>query len=69
LLKRVDGTFFFRVYGATGEFADYDILHDDLEVTISADALASFYQIGGRRLLDHSPDVLGLESVSDDQKP
>jgi len=69
LLKRVDGSFFFRVYTATGEFTDYDIRHDDLEVTISADALASFYEIGERRFLDHSPDVLGLDVVSDDQKP
>ena len=66
LLKRVDGTFLFRVYAATGEFTDYEIRHDDLEVTIAADAHASFYQIGERRLLDHSPDVLGLESISDD---
>ncbi len=62
LLKRTDGSFFFRVYGSSGDFTDYDIRHDDLEVTISPDALASFYQIGDRLLLDHSPEVLGLKS-------
>ncbi len=66
LLKRIDGVFFFRVYAAGGAFTDYDIRHDDLEVTISPDALASFYEIGDRRLLDHSPEVLGLKNVSDE---
>ena len=69
LLKQMDGTFFFRTYTSADEFMDYDIRHDDLEVTISVDALASFYKIGERRLLDHSPEVLGLESASDDQQP
>jgi hypothetical protein len=68
LLKRMDATFFFRIYAPTGEFTDYDIRHDDLEVTISPDALASFYQIGDRRVLDHSPDVLGLESATDEHQ-
>lgn len=62
VLKRTDGSFFFRVYSSSGDFIDYEIRHDDLEVTISPDTLASFYQIGDRRLLDHSPEVLGLES-------
>ena len=68
LLKSADGSFFFRVYYAGGEFTDYDIRHDDLEVTISPDALASFYQIGDRRILDHSPEVLGLESDPNEQE-
>ncbi len=61
LLKRMDGSFFFRVYEASGDFIDYDLRHDDLEVTISPHALASFYKIGDSLLLDHSPEVLGLE--------
>ena len=69
LLKRMDGAFFFRVYTSNGDFTDYDIRHDDLEVTIAPDALASFYQVGDRRLLDHSPEVLGLENTPDDQEP
>ena len=69
LLKRTDGSFFFRIYGSSGDFTDYDIRHDDLEVTISPDALASFYQIGDRLLLDHSPEVLGLESGPNEQEP
>lgn len=66
LLKHIDGSFFFRVYATGGAFTDYDIRHDDLEVTISPDALASFYEIGQERLLDHSPEVLGLKNVSDE---
>ena len=61
LLKSLDGSFFFRVYGSSGDFIDYDIRHDDLQVTISPDAFASFYKIGDSLLLDHSPEVLGLE--------
>lgn len=64
-MARMGGGFFFRVYNDSGTFTDYEIRHDELEVKISADALASFYEIGSRRLLDHSPDVLGLEHVSD----
>jgi hypothetical protein len=44
LIKGIDGRFFFRVYAETGTFIDYELRHDDLEVTISADALASFYK-------------------------
>ncbi|HEU0203591.1 MAG TPA: hypothetical protein VFR86_24540 [Burkholderiaceae bacterium] len=64
LLRGVDGKYFFRVYRDAGEFIDYELRHDDLEVTVSVDALASFYEIGERRILDHSPEVLGLETIS-----
>ncbi|MEX2281204.1 MAG: hypothetical protein WEE89_01825 [Gemmatimonadota bacterium] len=43
--------------------ADYDIRHDDLPVTIDADALAAFYTVGERTILDHSPEVLGLREI------
>ena len=64
LLHGVNG-FFFRVYHTDGEFTDYNIRHDDLEVTIASDAMASFYQIGQDLILDHSPEVLGLEKAED----
>jgi hypothetical protein len=51
------------VYHENGEFTDYKILHDDLEVTIAHDALASFYKLGDQLVLDHSPEVLGLEKA------
>ena len=57
----VDGSFFFRVYEANEAFTDYDLRHEDLEVTISPDAMASFYRIGEDHILDHSPEVLGLQ--------
>ncbi len=63
LIKGMDGDFTFRVYHQNGEFTDYDLNHDDLAVTIDADAMASFYAFGERRVLDHSPAVLGLKKV------
>ena len=58
----VEGDWFFRVYRDDGSFTDYDMRHDELTVTISADAMASFYHIGDERVLDHSPQVLGLQT-------
>ena len=53
------------MYQEDGTFTDYEIRHDDLSVTINADELASFFQIDDRFVLDHSPQVLGLEKVSE----
>jgi len=63
LRSAVDASFFFRVYHDDGEFTDYEIHHDDLEVTIAPGALAAFYKLGDHLVLDHSPEVLGLEKV------
>lgn len=52
--------FFFRIYGEDGSFTDYTLRHDELCVTIASHAMASFYEIGEERVLDHSPQVLGL---------
>ena len=57
----VDGGYFFRVYAADHTFTDYVLMHDDLAVTISKDALASFYRMGEEHILDHSPAVFGRE--------
>jgi hypothetical protein len=64
-----NGRYFFRVYGEDGAFQDFDVRHDDLPVTIAADALASFYSVGEERVLDHSPDVLGLNSPRGNHSP
>ncbi len=64
-----DGRHFFRVYGEGGAFQDYEVRHDDLPVTIAADAMASFYSVGEERVLDHSPDVLGLNSPTGSRSP
>jgi hypothetical protein len=53
-----------RVYDENKEFIDYDIMHDDLSVTISKDALACFYSNGEHHAIDHSPTVLGLKEAS-----
>jgi hypothetical protein len=56
--------FLFRVYHGDGVFDDYEILHGDLSVTIDEDALASFYENeSGDKLLDHSPNVFGWETI------
>jgi len=65
LNREKGGRYFFRIYGKDGEFTDYDLIHDDLEITISPDAMASFYAIGEDRFLDHSPAVLGLRRAED----
>ena len=54
-----------RVYHTDSDFTDYTIRHDDLEVIIASDAMASFYKIGQYLILDHSPEVLGLEKAED----
>ena len=56
----VDGQYFFRVYRADHSFVDFDVRHDDLDVTIAPTAMASFYERGSERILDHNPAVLGL---------
>ncbi len=66
MLLRTDSPekFFFRVYHGDGTFDDYQILHDDLAVTIDEDALASFYENeNGDKFLDHSPNVFGWETT------
>ena len=57
----IDGSYLFRVYEANWSFTDYLLRHSDLEVTISPNAMASFYRIGEDHVLDHSPEVLGLQ--------
>lgn len=65
LCKSSSGGYFFRIYESDGSFADYDLRHDDLEVTISSEAMASLYHRGADRILDHSSEVLGLARVAD----
>ncbi len=62
ILIRSGSIYYFRVYQNDGEFTDYNINHDDLSITIDADALASFYTDGENFALDHSPNVLGLKT-------
>lgn len=67
LHSSADG-YFFRVYDKSGAFTDYQLLHDDLEVTIARGALASFYSNEAIAVLDHSPAVLGLTAVTTPDK-
>ena len=64
VLIRSGGSVLLRVYEGRDQFTDYDILHDDLAVTVGPDARASFYTDGDRSAIDHSPAVLGLTKVS-----
>ena len=63
IIRSFDGSFMFRVYRDPEHFTDYEIRHDDLSVTIDADALAAFYKVGEHNILDHSPPVLGLKKI------
>jgi hypothetical protein len=65
LIKNYGGGFSFRVYKSDHDFIDYQIYHDDLPVTISPDALASFYSNDEGQVLDHSPNVFGLRKVGE----
>ena len=63
LCRTLDGDYFFRIY-QKGQFRDFDLRHSDLKVRIT-DGDASFYEHEKFRLLDHSPEVLGLEKIED----
>jgi hypothetical protein len=65
LLRGVGPEITLRVYHdvAKQRFTDYDIWHDDLWVTIAPDAMAGFYKIGKRDVVDHAPQVLGLDAT------
>lgn len=63
LIRTLDGVMMFRVYHDRERFTDYEIRHDDLGVTIDADALAALYRVGERDILDHDPQVLGLRKI------
>lgn len=65
LIRTIGGAMVFRVYGAPDRFTDYEIRHDDLNVTIDADELAAFYTVGERNILDHGPQVLGLKKIDE----
>lgn len=63
LIRALDGAMMFRVYHDRDRFTDYEIRHDDLSVTIDNDELATFYKVGEEKILDHSPEVLGLKQI------
>lgn len=58
LIRTIDGELLFRVYSDDGEYQDYSIAHQDLEVTIT-DKHAYLYRRGDNYTLDYSPEVLG----------
>ncbi len=68
LCRSFDGHVFFRVTHPDASFTDYGFRHDDLPITIDADSFASFYHIGDDMFLDHSPEVLGLAHLHEDQR-
>ena len=68
VLIRSGSEYFFRVYRDDSTFFDYEILHDDLSVTIDSDELAAFYSDGEHHTLDHSPSVFDLKKATDNDK-
>ncbi len=63
LIRELGGEVIFRVYNSDKTFVDYDLLHDDLPVVILEKSLSSFYSFESKKVLDHSPEVLGLKEV------
>jgi len=53
IIRTLDGTMMFRVYHDRAHFTDYELRHDDLNVTIAKDEPAAFYKAcpraGGER--------------------
>jgi hypothetical protein len=64
LIRSLDKQYYFRVYQNDGEFVDYELRHFDLGVIIQ-ERDAAFYTIGEHHILDHAPETLGLEAVSE----
>ena len=64
LIRTLDGAFMFRVYHDRKRFTDYEIRHDDLNVTIDKDALAAFYEgLSARRCRSgHTDAVLAVRA-------
>ena len=65
IIRSYDGTdALFRVYlnKAKTKFKDYQIIIDDLEVTISPDELCELVEDGEDLYLDHDRKTLGLTS-------
>jgi hypothetical protein len=64
LLRGVGSEILLRVYHDSTKlrFTDYDIWHNDLWVTIAPDAMAGFYKVGRHDVIDHAPQVLGLDA-------
>lgn len=60
ILDTIDGCVF-RVYNRDGEFTDYDLRHNDLEVTIVDEDAVLYTDNRGRSTLDYSPNTLGIE--------
>lgn len=69
LCRTTAGGYFFRIYHGGGKFDDYDLMHDDLSITIASDALASFYEgENEEKFLDHSSQVLGWEKIAEEKE-
>lgn len=59
ILISTDGTFSFRQYLKNGEFVDYNILHNDLEITINDPSATIREDKEGNKYIDYSDEILG----------
>lgn len=61
LIRNPDGSVDFRVCAPDkASFINCEILDDELDVTIRAQAMATLYRVDDRHLLDNFPSVLDL---------
>lgn len=55
--------YFFRIYHENGDFSDYDINCEELEVELLSDH-TSFYEKDDKKYLDWSSKALGIKKPS-----
>jgi len=65
LIRSLNGRYFFPIYDNNHESTDYELRHDDLNITIDSNCLASFYTCDNNHSPDHSPEVPGLTKADD----
>lgn len=54
--------YFFRIYHENGEFTDYDIRCEEIEVELLCDSLSLYSMDDGSKVLDWSSKALGRET-------
>lgn len=59
LFRKETGNYFFRIYHSQGQFTDYDIRAEEIEVELSGEWLSLYESENGENYLDWSSKVLG----------
>lgn len=62
LCRDADGEYFFRHYTKDGEFVDYNILADEIEMTINDSNITSKKLDNDVMILDYTEEILGKKN-------